>query len=96
MAMTNVQQNVVSEIQKIAVELISIQARLTTLSTMYTNESIGSLTDADFAQYAPFAHILAAEFTAAAGALVAINTTLGTNSTSNWAKLLKIVDIVPH
>lgn len=96
MAMTNVQQNVVSEIQKIASELISIQARLTTISAMYSNESIGSLTDADFAAYEPFKHILASEFAAAAGALVAVNTTLGTNSTSNWAKLLKIVDIVPH
>jgi len=96
MAMTNVQKNVVSEIQKIASELISIQARLTSISAMYTNEGIGALTDADFAALAPFAHILAAEFQAAGGALVAINTTLGTNATSNWAKLLKIVEGVPR
>lgn len=45
---------------------------------------------------APFAHVQAAELGAAAGALVAINVTLGSNSTSNWAKLLKIVPGVPR
>lgn len=96
MAMTNVQMNVVSEMQKIAAELISIQARLTSISSMYTNEGIGALTDADFAAIGPFAHILAAEFTAAASAMVAVRDTLGSNGTSNWAKLLKIVEGVPR
>ena len=94
--MTNVQQNVVAELQKIAGELISIQGRLTAIAAMYTNEGIGSLTDADFAAYGPFAHIVATEFTAAAGALVAVNTTLGSGPSSNWAKLLKIVEGVPR
>ena len=96
MTMTNVQQEIVSELQQIASELISIQARLTTISAMYTNEGIGNLVDADFAALAPFAHIQAAELLAAATALIAINTTLGTNATSNWAKLLKIVPSVPR
>ena len=61
MPMTNVQQNVASEIQKIAGELISIKARLTTISEMYTNEGMAALTDEQFQEYAPFAHILAAE-----------------------------------
>jgi predicted unusual protein kinase regulating ubiquinone biosynthesis (AarF/ABC1/UbiB family) len=96
MAMTNVQQGIVSELQQIASELISIQSRLTTIASMWTNEGIASLTDADFAALAPFAHVQAAELAAAAGALVAINTTLGSNATSNWAKLLKIVPGVPR
>ena len=95
MQMTNLQQNIAVEIQKIAGELISIKARLTTISEMYTNEGMASLTDAQFQEYAPLAHILATEFQAAGVALVAINTTLGTGPTSNSAKLLKIVEGVP-
>lgn len=94
--MNSTQQNICTEIQTIASELISIQARLTSISAMYTNEGIGSLVDADFAAYGPFAHIIATEFAGAAGALVAINTTLGSGPTSNWAKLLKIVGAVPR
>ena len=95
MAMNAVQQNVCSAIQTIAVDLIAMQQKLTSLGAMWTNENISALTDADFAALAPFAHITAAEFTAAGAALVAINTTLGSGATSNWAKLLKIVTIVP-
>lgn len=95
MAMTMVQQNVCSKIQAIAIDLIAMQQSLTSLGAMWTNENIGSLTDADFAELAPFAHITAAEFVAAGGALVAINTTLGSGAGSNWAKLLKIVTTVP-
>lgn len=96
MAMTNVQMNVISEIQKIAAELISIQGRLTSISAMYTNENLFLLTDADFAAVAAFQHIQAAEFQAAGAALVAVNNALGSGSNSNWAKLLKIVDSVPR
>lgn len=96
MAMTQVQKNVISEMQTMASELLSIKGRMTSLTAMYANEGIAALTDADFAVIAPFAHILAAELQAAGAALVAVNTALGDwTPTSNVAKLLKIVTAVP-
>ena len=93
--MQNVQQNIATEIQSIARELIVIKGRLTTITLMWANEGMGALPDEDFAAIGSFAHITAAEFLAAATALAAIDSTLGTNATSNWAKLVKIVDGVP-
>ena len=93
--MRNVQKNIASQVQKTALELCEIKARLTSISAMWTNEAMSNLTDADFAELAEFEHVTAVEFGAAAGALVATNTTLGTDAASNWAKLLKIVDRVP-
>ncbi len=97
MALTNVQQNIVSELQALAGELLSIKNRLNSLTEMYTNEGIGALTDADFQLYAEFVHITAAELSAAAGALVAVNTALGDfTAGSNVSKLLKILRNVPR
>jgi len=93
--MQNVQQNVATEIQSVARELIVIQSRLTVITQMWANENMASLTNEDFAAISSFAHVTAAEFLAAATALAAVNTALGTNATSNWAKLVKIVDGVP-
>jgi hypothetical protein len=96
MALNVVQTNIVSEIQTISSELLSIKGRMTSLVGMYANEGISALTDADYASYPPFAHIIAAELQAAGAALVAINTALGDwTPTSNVAKLLKIVTAVP-
>ena len=96
MATTIVQRNVLSEIQAIASELLSIKARMVSITAMYINEDLGSLTDADFAALAEFAHITATEFRAAGAALVAVNTALGDYSpTSNVARLLRIVKAVP-
>jgi len=96
MAMTEVQKNIVSEMQTISSELLSIKGRMTSLVGMYANEGIGVLADADLAGTAPFAHVLATELQAAGAALVAINTALGDwTSASNIAKLLKIVTAVP-
>jgi hypothetical protein len=89
MAMKYVQTN-------IAAELISIQARLAAMASMYGNEAMGTLTDADFASVPDLAHITAAEFQTAGGALVAVSTAIGTDANSNWAKLLKIVNSVPR
>lgn len=94
--MTNVQQNVASELQTIAGELIALQSRSTLLAAMWANEGMASLTDADFAALAPFAHITSAEFTAAASAIAAIVTALNAGTPANWAKMLKIVQGVPR
>lgn len=96
MAMTYVQTQICTEVQTIAEELLSIRGRLTTITEMYGNENIVALDDDAFAAVPRFAHITAAEFGAAAGALVAINTALGTGAGSNSAKLLKIAQKVPR
>ncbi len=95
--MTNVQQNVASEIQKISSELLSIKARLNSITLMYASEGLATLPTEEFAALAEFAHVTAPEFQGAATALGAINTTLGDfTPTSNVAKLLKIVTGVPR
>lgn len=93
---TTVQKNVLAEIQQIASELLSIKARMVSITAMYTNEGLANLTDADFAELDEFKHITAAEFQAAGTALVAVNTVLGDyGAASNVGKLLRIVKSVP-
>lgn len=96
MAMNSTQQNVASELQTIASQLILMQSRCTMLALMWTNEGMAALTDQDFAELAPFAHVTTAEFTAAATAIAAVNTTLNAGTPSNWSKMLKIVQAVPR
>lgn len=96
MSMTQVQLNVVTELQKIAAELISIRGRLTMITEMWGNEGVANLVDADFQENGVTAHVTQVELAAAAAALVAINTTLGTGAASNASKLLKIVNVVPR
>ena len=96
MALTIAQQNVVSELQIIAADVIKAKYRMIALVQMYTNESIAALTTGDLQAYADFAHLTAAELQEAAAALAAINTTIGDfGASSNVAKLLKIVTAVP-
>jgi len=95
MAMTNVQKNIASELQAMAGQLVLVQSRVTALASMYTNENMAALTDADFAEIAPFAHITSAEFAAAAAAINAVVTTLNTGTPANWAKMLKITETMP-
>lgn len=95
MAMTNVQKNIASELQTMAAQLVLVQSRATALAAMYANESMGSLQDADFAEIAPFAHITAAEFGAAAAAIAAVVATLNAGTPANWAKMLKITETMP-
>jgi hypothetical protein len=95
MAMTNAQKNAVSEMQAMAALLIVARSKAVLLSEIYTNEGLASLTDADFADIAPFAHITAAEFIAAAQAIAASVTALNTGTPANWAKMLKITETMP-
>jgi hypothetical protein len=96
MSLTLAQQNVVSELQTMASEVVRTKYRMIALVQMYVNESIGSLTTDDLHWYADFAHLTAAELQDAAAALAAINTTIGDfGAASNAAKLLKIVKAVP-
>jgi len=96
MPLTIAQQNVVSELQIMASDVVRTKYRMIALVQMYTNEAIGSLTTEDLQIYAEFAHMTATELQEAAAALAAINTTIGDfGAASNAAKLLKIVKAVP-
>lgn len=96
MALTIAQQNVVSEFQMLASDLIKAKYRMIALVQMYVNESIVTVTTEDLQQYPEFAHITASELQDAAGALAAVNTTIGDfGAATNAAKLVKIVTAVP-
>lgn len=95
MAMTNVQKNTVSGLQDMASTLVSARAKATILAEMYTNESLGSLTNEDFAEVPAFAHITVAEFQAAAVAINSVVTALNTGTPAAWTKMLKIVEGLP-
>lgn len=93
--MNNVQKNIASELQSMAAQLVLVQSRATLLASMYTNEGMGSLTDADFAEIAPFAHITAAELAAAVVAIASVVTALNAGTPSAWARMLKITQTMP-
>lgn len=88
MAMTNAQKNAVSEMQAMASLLVTARTKATLLSEIYTNESLGSLTNEDFAEIPAFAHITAAEFQAAAVAINSIVTALNAGTPAAWTKML--------
>ena len=96
MAMTNVQKNVASTMQALALEILSIKNRLTVTSTMYVTESMATLTDADYAELAELAHVTVVEMAAVRVALDAINTAIGDYTAgTNAYKLTKVVKTVP-
>ena len=94
MALNNVQQNVLSRIQKLAKSQVDAKSEMVQLIGMWGNEFPTAPTTADLEKFTPFAHITQAELIDAAAALVAVNATLGEYSvaTSNVVKLLKIVE----
>lgn len=94
MALTNIQQNILSRIQKLAQTEIDAKNEATTLIGMWGNEFPQLPTLDDLQAYAPFAHITPQELSDAAAALLAINTPRGefNVATSNIVKLLKIVE----
>jgi len=93
MALSLIQQNVLSRIQTLAAEQVNSKAELLQLIGMYGNEFPSPPIDADLQLYPSLAHVTSAEFVAATVALAAINTTLGEFNVagSNVVKLLKIV-----
>ena len=95
MAMTNAQQNAVSEMQAMASLLVVARSKATLLSEIYVNENLANLTNEDFAAYASFAHITAAEFQTAAVAINSIVTALNAGTPAAWSKMLKITETMP-
>ena len=92
MPLTIIQTRVIEQIQALANESVSAKEAMTRLIGMYGNEFAVPPTTEQLQEYPEFAHMTQDEFTAAAGALVAINTVLGEfdDANSNVVKLLKI------
>lgn len=96
MAMLNVQQNIAAELQELAEETIRNKNRMAVLVAMWAAENMSSLTDADWQALPSFAHVTAAEATAAKNAFDAINTAVGDYvAGTNATKLMRVVHIVP-
>lgn len=94
--MLNVQKNIASKMQNLAMDILGIRDNLITVVQMYSTESMTTLTDADYGELADFSNITVAEMTAAKNALEAIYTAIGDFSAgTNATKLLKIVSAVP-
>ena len=97
MALQAVQQNLASEIQTLASEIIAIKNRLSVVVAMYAAENMAAIVDADLQSLPEFAHVTVAELTAAKNALDAINTTIGEYvAGTNAVKLMRIVRSVPR
>lgn len=97
MATTNVQKNVLSEMQKIATEQLELKNRLEAVVAMWTAESMNAVTDADLLELPEFAHVTAQELQAAKNGMDAISTAVGAYAAGTPAtKLLRIVNVVPH
>lgn len=95
--MLQVQQNVLSEIQALAEQVISLKNRMSVAVAMYTAEGVNVLSDADIQALTEFAHVTQAEMTAAKNALDSINTAIGEYTAgTNATKLMRVVHIVPR
>ena len=94
--MTAVQQNVASEIQALAAQLVVLRTRASLLAQRYADEDMASLADGDFAAYPQLAHVTAAEFAAGVYVMGVVVSLLEQNTPPNWARLLKITASVPR
>lgn len=93
---TLIQTNTLIEFQKIVEEILKTKNKIGMLTALYTNENIGSLTTDEIQAIPGFEHVTAQELSAAAAALLAINTTLGEYSgTSNTMRLVRILSNLP-
>jgi hypothetical protein len=96
MAMQNVQKNLAARMQTLAIDLIAIKTSLAVTIAMYAAENMATLTDADYAELAEFAHVTVAEMTAAKNALSEANVTLGEFVPGSVVtRLMRIINVVP-
>jgi hypothetical protein len=94
--MLNLQKNIATEFQNVAVEILTIKPKIAALSNLYVLENMATLTDADYQTMPDFAHITVTEMTAAKNALDALVTAIGDYVTGTAAqKLARIVNRVP-
>jgi len=96
MALTAVQQNLVSAMQASAEEILSLKGVMEAIVAMYASEGMTAITDEDLQIYDPFAHITVNELTAAKNAYNDLKTALGGYVGGEAAyKLMRIVGKVP-
>ena len=96
MALTYVQQNLASEMQSMAEEIISIKNRLAVIGAMFLSEGMATIAEADLQALPPFAHVTVGELVEAKNAIGILNTSLGEYVQGTpIAKLTKIVGRVP-
>jgi hypothetical protein len=93
----NVQQNILTAMQTMAIQLIELRYQLALVSQMYTNELLANLVDADIQMLPEFAGVAAVELSACKQAFDAIVTTIGDPgvAATNAYKILKIANKVP-
>ena len=96
MALTNVQKNVLDEMQTLAKMVIALKSRARNAVEMYGNEGLANVADADIQALASFAGVTAQELQGAKGALDTVATAIGEFVAGTPAtKLIKICDNVP-
>ena len=93
----NVQQNILTAMQSMAIQLIELRYQLALVSQMWTNELMVNLLDADIQSLPEFSGVTAAEALGCKQAFDALVTTFGDPGTSgtNAYKMLKIANKVP-
>ena len=97
MSMTQTQRNIAVELRKRCKASLVANRGIPDLLAMWTQESMGDLTDGDWSELPEFAGVTAAEATAARGALSTMNTTLGQYGAGTPSLyMLRLCDQVPN
>jgi hypothetical protein len=94
---TNVQQNILTGMQNMAIQLLELRSQLALVTQMWTNEGMVNLADADIQLLSEFAGVTQVEALACKQAFDALVTSLGDPGTAgtNAYKMLKLVNQVP-
>lgn len=96
MALTNVQKNVLDEMQSLAKQIVAIKTRARNVVEMYGNEGLANVSDADIQALAAFAGVTAQELQAAKAALDTVSTAIGEYIAGTPAtRLIRICDNIP-
>jgi len=91
MAMTDQQQNFISEVMTTADEIIKMNNKLDQLIARWNlNDSTTNINNADFNAIAALAHLNKTKFSAAITAFQAIQTALGDKVTGQITNLIKL------
>lgn len=96
MALTNVQKNVLDEMQSLAMMTLALKTRARNVVEMYGNEGLSNVSDADIQALASFAGVTASELQLAKGGLDAVATAIGEYVAGTPAtRLIKICQNIP-
>jgi hypothetical protein len=96
MALTNIQKNVLDELQALAMIELDWKSRARNFVEMYGNEGIGSLTDSDIQSIPSMAQCTASEVQGAKNAVSDLSTAIGEYVAGTAAtKLIKVVPNIP-